>query len=506
MSFTELDFPHLREAVILIVDDVVFNVQALGSLLSEAGCQVVPATSAAQAERRLEALTPELILLDVMMPEVDGYTLCQRIKANPKTQHIPVIFLSALDEAMDKFRGFQAGGADYITKPFHGVEVLTRVNHHLKLARLQAALEREKEELLRMNQALSRAQRGTHGVFAALSTHLIGAVLDGRYRIDAQIGRGGFGVVYRATHLQLDRPVAVKVLRPPESEESEDTLQRFREEGAALCRVSHPNAVAVLDAGISPEGITYLVMELLDGHLLSEELRLGTPCALLRCLQIALPICSVLVEAHARGVMHRDIKPDNIFLHHTPQGAVVKVLDFGIAKLVGKDLRQPSARSTHAGKIIGTPVYMAPERIRGLAIDCRVDVYSIGMMLYEMLAGRLPFAESSTDLVDVLYQQLHSEIPALDKTNPAVPPPVSQAVMRALHKDGARRSTAAQLLSELRQLAEREFSSAALAEPLPIYPELRRSGPIAVVPGSPSVLFAPTLEQQAIADGSSAPK
>lgn len=175
----------------------------------------------------------------------------------------------------------------------------------------------------------------------------IGVTLDGKYRLDAKIGVGGFGAVYRATHLNLNRPVAVKVLHNNIHNTTPENLERFRQEGVSACSVSHPNAVAILDFSITQDGHAYLVMELLDGRPLSDELQERFVLPLERCVEIIIPVCDVLTEAHASGIVHRDIKPDNIFLHRTRRGEVVKVLDFGIAKLARPERTRPAQPDGH---------------------------------------------------------------------------------------------------------------------------------------------------------------
>src|SRR5262249_36060406 len=156
-------------------------------------------------------------------------------------------------------------------------------------------------------------------------------------------------------------------------------------------RVNHPNAVSVLDSGVSAEGIAYLVMELLEGRSLTEELREKGVLPPARCAEILMPVCDVLTKAHASGIVHRDIKPDNIYLNRTAVGEVVKVVDFGIAKLMDDTGGQNNESLTVTGGLLGTPTYMAPERLENKPYDGKADVYSLGIMLYRMLAGRVPF-------------------------------------------------------------------------------------------------------------------
>jgi serine/threonine protein kinase len=285
----------------------------------------------------------------------------------------------------------------------------------------------------------------------------IGVILDGKYRLDAKIGVGGFGAVYRATHLNLNRPVAVKVLHNNIHNTTPENLERFRQEGVSACSVSHPNAVAVLDFSITQDGHAYLVMELLDGRSLSDELQERFVLPFERCAEIILPVCDVLSEAHASGIVHRDIKPDNIFLHRTRRGEVIKVLDFGIAKLARPPKELVRRHLTATGILMGTPEYMSPERLRNKPYDGKADVYSVGIMMYQMLTGRLPFESPDNDFVAVMWMQVNDPPPPMRNYNPMVPTEIERVVMHALEKDPAKRPTADEMAQEL-LAAMRELS------------------------------------------------
>ncbi|MBI4750211.1 MAG: protein kinase [Acidobacteria bacterium] len=281
-----------------------------------------------------------------------------------------------------------------------------------------------------------------------INNGLLGTVLDEKYRLESKIGAGGFGTVYRATHLGLSQAVAVKILQTSITSPSPEDLTRFRQEGASTCRIKHPNAVTVYDFGMSSSGFAYLVMELLEGHSLVQELNLKGPLTPLRAAEILIPVCDVLAEAHAEGVIHRDIKPDNIFLHQTKRGEVVKVVDFGIAKLIDHTTTSGRQGTPTAG-LIGTPAYMAPERLRNRPYDGKADVYSLGITLFQMLTGRLPFeATESGDLAAVILMQVTEEPPWLRDLNPAIPETVEAVVLKALHKNPATRPTPAELAQE----------------------------------------------------------
>jgi serine/threonine protein kinase len=219
------------------------------------------------------------------------------------------------------------------------------------------------------------------------------------------------------------------------------------------CRIQHPNAVRTFDFGVTERGIAYLVMELLEGRSVTAEVQESGPLPLGRALSIAATVADVLAAAHAAGIVHRDVKPDNVFLHRGPEGEVVKVVDFGIAKLVGE---AADADLTHTGGLIGTPSYTAPERLTGRAYDGRADVYSLGLTLYAMLAGRGPFTtDLGTPAYQVILQQLSALPPPLRSQRSDVPEAVERLLMRSLAKDPADRPTAGALAEELRELLAR---------------------------------------------------
>ncbi|MBX7219844.1 MAG: protein kinase [Blastocatellia bacterium] len=304
-------------------------------------------------------------------------------------------------------------------------------------------LDRKVQQLAEKNDELVASHQRADRIFSALAEALPGTVLDGKYRLEEKIGTGGFGAVFRAVHVQLDRPVAVKVFRPGPGHDSPEAVERFRREGISATRVNHPNAVSVLDSGISADGIAYLVMELLVGHSLTHELREHGPLPLSRCAEIIEPLCHVLSDAHEAGIIHRDIKPDNVFLHQSKDGEVVKVVDFGIAKLMTAPEESTYEDLTQTGGLIGTPAYMAPERLRGLEYDGRADVYSVGVMLYQMLVGRMPFpVKATTSVVDIILKHVNEEPPPLRRYNPRIPVEVADVVAKALKKDPAQRPSA----------------------------------------------------------------
>lgn len=438
---------------ILVVDDSPLQRTLLTTMLSEAGYDVREAGGGAEALELVRAGVPDLVLADVQMPGMSGFDLCMEIKKNPRSKAVPVIFLSALDDVNEKVRGFAAGAIDYVTKPFEPAEVLARVGTQVQLHRLQKELADRNAALQQRNRQLVEAQQRTEVVFLALSDALPGTVLDETYLIEEKIGEGGFGTVYRGMHVRLQRPVAIKILRPAEHERERD-IARFKTEGIAACRIAHPHAVEVLDFSVSKTGIAYLVMELLQGQTLDALLEVEPVLPVGRCAEIAVPVCEVLEIAHAAGIVHRDIKPLNIFLHSAAGREVVKVLDFGIAKL----LDQPFDGDATAvgGKIMGTVDYVAPERLFGRPYDVRADVYSVGVMLYLMLSGRMPYPrDAKAGARDLMRQLLASDPPRplAGIVRPNVPGPLVETVMQCLSPGPDERPSLRRIVGVLRESA-----------------------------------------------------
>ncbi len=276
----------------------------------------------------------------------------------------------------------------------------------------------------------------------------IGTTLVGKYQLIELVGVGAMGRVYRGLHLGLDTQVAVKVLNADIAADPV-TTKRFQNEARAASKLHHPNAIAILDFGQAANGTLYLVMELLRGRTLAQLVRDGGPLTAVRIADLLGQALAALDDAHAAGIIHRDFKPENIFVETLRSGREhVKVLDFGIAKLqADKD-----TRLTSAGLVCGTPDYMSPEQIRGEELDARADVYSAGVVLYEALTGQRLFP-GITAVIDVLQAHLHRVPEALRTIRPDVPQDIEEICLRALRKDPAERfGSAAELRAALEQV------------------------------------------------------
>lgn len=341
----------------------------------------------------------------------------------------------------------------YIRSSFFQKRVIEQRTNELEEKNVE--LVNKNKELAQSRDELLRSAKRTELVFAALAEALPGTVLDDKYELEEKIGSGGFGTVYRATHLLLQHPVAVKVFRPSVGTDPIKNLERFRIEGVSASRVRHPNAVSVLDFGVSASSIAYMVMELLQGWTLKDELDEKEALSVARCIAILVPVCNALAEAHAANIVHRDIKPSNIFLHQTKEGETVKVVDFGIAKLVSDTLNPEFQSLTETGSLLGTPVYMSPERLSNKSYDGQADIYSLGVMMYEMLCGRLPFQSSKENYWSIVLMHMTHTPTSPRRINPEIPEKLEAIIMGALAKDPLQRPTAKQLGKLINEFANR---------------------------------------------------
>ncbi len=274
------------------------------------------------------------------------------------------------------------------------------------------------------------------------TSDLIGRIFDSRYQITALVGRGGMGTVYKAVHVAMNQTVALKVLHR-EMSQDERQVQRFYQEARASSRLKHPNTIKVFDFGRSDEGHLYLAMEFLEGQTLTQLLRREGVLPVRRALNIVRQVAKALAEAHMNGLVHRDLKPDNIFITQIyGEEDFVKVLDFGIAKFLQG--HPESEALTQAGLVCGTPLYLSPEQALGRTLDGRSDLYSLGVILYEMLAGNPPFrAETPVALV---MRHIHDAPPPLGGPAGGIPDPVRALVFSLLDKDRDHRPASAEAL------------------------------------------------------------
>ncbi|MEV6268364.1 Stk1 family PASTA domain-containing Ser/Thr kinase [Kribbella sp. NPDC051936] len=295
----------------------------------------------------------------------------------------------------------------------------------------------------------------TDDVDTQVSDRLVGRVLDGRYRVGARVAKGGMATVYQALDMRLDRTVALKVMHDGLGDDAQFT-RRFVAEARAAARLSNPNVVAVFDQG-DDDGTLFLAMEYVRGRTLRDVIRDEAPLSPARALDLLTPVLSALSAAHDAGIVHRDIKPENVLISDK---GTVKVADFGLARAVSA-----SGNTATQGLLMGTVSYLAPELVTDGSADARSDVYSAGILLYEMLTGNKP--HSGDTPIQVAYAHVHADVPPPSLEQPSIPPYVDALVQRATARDRDLRPTDARVFS--RQVHR---VRSALDEGLPDDPEL----------------------------------
>lgn len=325
-----------------------------------------------------------------------------------------------------------------------------------RIANLEALVCRLDTEL---NQQMERSLMSTR-MFAApalpggsaMPTTLLSlaAELEGRYQVLAELGRGGMGIVYQAYDKQLKEQVAIKLLSPLLSTDHE-ALERLTREVSLARRVTHPNVIRIHDIA-AVNGLHYISMEYFGGTNLKEHLKRTGPLSLLNAYQVFSQMCNGLEAAHSQGVVHRDLKSQNVMVGPTGQ---IKIIDFGLARSVHLE------GMTATGLIMGTPEYMAPEQVSGKPVDERADIYALGVILFEMLTGRVPFTGDSP--IAVGFQQLKDPPPSPRSLNPQIPEEVERIILKALEKEPIRRYRTVDELRKDVESALPRFAAAATA-------------------------------------------
>nr|MDQ3070147.1 protein kinase [Acidobacteriota bacterium] len=479
-------------ARILVVDDEEGNRDLLRRRLERGGYGVISVESGEEALAVVAREPVDLILLDMLMPGLDGLAVLERVKGDARTRDLPVIMISALDSLEEIAKCIQAGAEDYLPKPFDPIILRARIASSLarkrwrdqeqevvraisvvtdaataveagsyragqladiaqrtdavgRLARVMDKMATEVQDReARLRGRLQELRSEIHAVGAgplallpdAGVTLQPGATFAGRYRIDRLIGRGAMGSVYLAHDVELRDDVAVKILKT-ELVGDGASRERFKEEIRLARRITHQNVVRTHDFG-EDAGVWYLTMEYVEGmtvrSLLDSRGRLGVSAT----LAIAVQLAQSLDVAHAVGVIHRDIKPENLLLDVT---GALKVMDFGVARLT-----ESAAAATETRLIAGTPAYMPPEQLTGDFVDARADLYAAGAVIYECLTGRPPHRGAG---MTELFRQVLGETPAPPMTlAPDVPRALNDLVLQLLAKRVEDRVASAAILVE----------------------------------------------------------
>jgi CheY-like chemotaxis protein len=480
-------------ARILVVDDLEDNRAVLERRLTRQGHTVGSASGGLSALDRLAREKFDLVLLDVLMPDLDGLAVLERMKADPTLRDIPVIMISALDDVASVVACIQRGAEDHLTKPFDPVLLRARISACLEKKRLRdveleylravgqviqaataveagkyeagtlAPVAERSDELGRMarvfdtmaNQVKARETRLKDQVEALRreieeAKHTTrratpreapnlptGQVFAARYEVLEEIGSGGMGMVYRALDRELGETVALKTLRP-ELLRDPALVERFKSEIRLARHISDKHVVRTHDLG-ERDGVYFLTMEYVEGITVRELLDTRGKLGVAPTLAIASQLAQSLIAAHEQGIIHRDIKPQNLLLDASGQ---LKVMDFGVARLAAG-----GSGLTEVGMLIGTPSYMAPEQLLGESFDERIDLYATGVVLFECLTGRLPFEAPSA--VALIAKLIRETAPPASSINPEIPARLDALVQRLLAKEPEQRPRSARELTRL---------------------------------------------------------
>jgi CheY-like chemotaxis protein/class 3 adenylate cyclase/predicted ATPase len=410
---------------ILLVDDELVNLDVLRATLAGRAYRLFAARSGEDALRVARRAKPLIVLLDVVMPGIDGYETCRRLKDDPVTRDAAVIFVSALTDPKARVQGFEAGAVDFISKPVQAEEVIARVNTHLTIQRL---LRRQIEASAAVATNVAHDDQAT--IAPTLEPRAAGSAAFGtgdvvafRFRIVRFLARGGMGELYEAEDLELHERVALKTILSSIGHD-ERSIGRFKREVQLARQVTHPNVCRIYDlfrhrgtgarAGTPADEVLFLAMELLRGETLADKLERDGPFSTRDVLPIVRAMAAGLTAAHRVGIVHRDFKSQNVMLVkpiRAEERSRVVITDFGLAWRSACE-ESASLSSTMSGQkeISGTPAYMAPEQVEGGPVTPATDVYALGVVLYEMVTGKWPFVGENP--LQIATARLHEPPPS----------------------------------------------------------------------------------------------
>ena len=370
---------------ILVIDDDAAVLKLVSLYLTRAGYHVEECAGSMEALAAIGANPPGLILCDIYLPGLDGYGLLSALRAQPATADIPVILMTARADHTGFRKGMKLGADDYLTKPLDRDELIDAV--HARLARAGAVT-------IAARTGITEPEPGGH---SAEDLSAVTRLTD--YKLVRKIAEGGMSTIYLADQKSTDRRVVLKMV-PLTHGIAQDVIDRFMQEHKMLERLRHPNIVEIYAQGFN-EAHLYIAMEYFQHGSLNEHLEAALPEA--KAFEYTLQIARALEATHQAGIVHRDLKPDNIMMR---KDGSLALTDFGIAK----DLHT-AASLTQQGEVLGTPSYVAPEQAQGLPVGPAADVYSLGVMLFQMLTGSKPY--QANDPQNILYQHINSPIPQL---------------------------------------------------------------------------------------------
>jgi CheY-like chemotaxis protein len=422
---------------ILIIDSDAGARNLLALRLANEGYGTDAAADGRAALEIIRREPPALIISETVLPGMDGFTLLDTLRREGR--NIPFVFLSARNDALSMNKGLLLGAADFLAKPINTEVLMTKLQKLLG----QALAAAEVSARISLSDVTSASQQHPTVTYAQLEP---GVSILGRFRLVADLGEGGMGKVYRARDERLEEDVVIKVMKESLTGDPK-TLEHFKREIRLARKISHPAVVRIFDFWeVGP--LKFVTMEFLPGTDLANEIAQRGAFPLPVGLRIAAEFFEGLAAAHELGVVHRDIKPHNLFLL---SGGRVKILDFGIAQ--GLDPERPDHTVTTS--VIGTPDYMSPEQLVGQKLDARTDIYSAGVMLYELLTGTLPFDDS--DRTTAVTSRLHRDPLPPSRYNAKIPAAVDEFILRLLARNRDERwqearSAATELRNILRSL------------------------------------------------------
>jgi CheY-like chemotaxis protein len=417
-------------ARVLFVDDSDEVRKSFRRMIVAGGHRVREASNGIEAIELIATQELDLVISDVHMPDMDGVELLKRVhEIDPD---LPVLLLSGDPDLESAMRAVEYGAVEYLAKP-------------VELAKFQAsvlrALEVRQKRLEAREAVASRSGRQANA--GSVDTNALeGSLLGGRYQVGRLIGSGGMGSVYEGED-PSGMPVALKVLHAGIGQDV-DVIRRFRREAELVAAIEHPNIVRVLDFQLPSAEPAFIVMELLEGGSLGDAIRKERHFSVEEIAWIGVQVLAALEAAHGANVVHRDLKPDNVFLTaRSGMTDMVKLLDFGVAKLTESPWDD---RLTQTGMVMGTPAYMAPEQARGEGADARSDLYAVGSLLFEALTGRPPFVANNYNAV--MFQINQSAPPSLAELRPELEPEFCAVIMKAMEKDVEMRFQTARAFAE----------------------------------------------------------
>ncbi|MFY9223558.1 MAG: protein kinase [Blastocatellia bacterium] len=428
----------MSDHYILIVDDDITTLKILEKAFQSLDCHILTAQNGQQALNLCLQNTPSLIISDWHMPILNGIDLFFHIKNSSGLQHIPFIFITISEDEEIKKALLTTGIKDYWRKPLNLKEIVAKTKTILTSLSLDSKLNLVDDNTLQLVSlteiqpndsttkipiifeslnSFPKTPISNNSIDAPSETFLyIDRILNNRYKLLNPIGRGGMGIVYKAYDLAKNQEIALKLLRR-EYISNMVEVERFAREASATLRINHPNVVQIYEYGLAESGQAFITMELLLGHSLTAELvQHGFISSQKKAVKIMQQICLGVLAAHKQGVIHRDLKPANIFLLNPMDDAPrIKVLDFGIAFLQNKqeNFVVSLQRLTDPNIIVGTPEYMSPEQIQKLPITEETDIYSLGVVFYELLTGELPFFGNQMQILIAQVSKMPTHISEL---------------------------------------------------------------------------------------------